>query len=47
MAENPAHAYKVLWWPPDRPVEGNTIYVRRVGDRATDESAEPAKDAES
>jgi hypothetical protein len=21
-------SYKVVWFPPDRPVEGNTIYIR-------------------
>ena len=26
-----ANSYKVLWFPPDRPVEGNTIYVRPSG----------------
>ena len=27
-----ANSYKVLWFPPDRPVEGNTIYVRPATD---------------
>jgi len=26
------NSYKVLWFPPDRPVEGNTIYVRPTTD---------------
>jgi hypothetical protein len=24
----PSTSHKVTWFPPDRPVEGNTIYVR-------------------
>jgi hypothetical protein len=24
----PTTSYKVVWFPPDRPVEGSTIYVR-------------------
>ena len=27
-----AYSYKVLWFPPDRPVEGNTIFVRSSRD---------------
>lgn len=27
-----ANSYKVLWFPPDRPVEGNTIFVRPATD---------------
>jgi hypothetical protein len=28
----PTNSYKVVWFPPDRPVEGNTIYVRPAAD---------------
>ncbi len=38
-----ANSYKVLWFPPDRPVEGNTIYVRP----ATDFEAAPEHDSAS
>jgi hypothetical protein len=28
----PFNSFKVVWFPPDRPVEGNTIYIRSVTD---------------
>ena len=28
----PAAAHKVVWFAPDRPVEGNTIYRRYIDD---------------
>jgi len=33
---NPQSGFKVTWFPPDRPVEGNTIYVRPAGDADQD-----------
>jgi len=27
-ADVPLNSYQVVWFPPDRPVEGNTIYIR-------------------
>ena len=28
----PVNSFKVVWFPPDRPVEGNTIYIRPAAD---------------
>lgn len=44
----PVSPSKVLWFVPDRPVEGNTIYVRPASDAEPGaESEEPTSTATS
>jgi hypothetical protein len=42
VPEIPAVSHKVVWFAPDRPVEGNTIYrLPLVGSADVDPDAEP------
>jgi hypothetical protein len=45
VSEIPATSHRVVWFAPDRPVEGNTIYRRPIGESASVES-DCEKDAE-
>ena len=38
-----ASAHKVLWFPPDRPVEGNTVFVRGLALEAAERELDAAQ----
>lgn len=38
----PATTYEVVWFAPDRPVEGSTIYVRSADERDWDRTLDSA-----